>query len=139
MSVLGASNYTYAEATSSQDLTNWIEAHTNALIYFKGVPKITVPDNTKTAVQRPCLYEPELKREYRDWAEYYGTCVIPARVRKPRDKAKVEAAVRVAQMWILGRLRKKTFFSPEELNSAIRKLLEELNSCSWDKEMEILG
>jgi len=128
VSVLGASGLVYAEATSSQKLSCWIEAHTNALIYFNGVPEIVVPDQTKTAVKKACFWEPELNRTYRDWAEYYDTCIIPARPRKPKDKAKVESAVKLAETWILARLRNRTFFSLAHLNSAIRELLEEINN-----------
>jgi transposase len=127
VAALGASSMTYAEATPSQDLACWIECHTNAVEYFQGVTEITVPDNTKTAVIKPCWYEPELNRTYRDWAQHYGTAVIPARPRRPKDKAKVEAAVNVAQMWILARLRNRTFFSLNELNHMIRRLVDELN------------
>lgn len=128
VATLGASGLIYAEATASQNLLCWIEAHTNALQYFNGVPEITVPDQTRTAVKKPCFWEPQLNRTYRDWAQYYGTCVIPARPRKAKDKAKVESAVKIAQTWILARLRNRTFFGLQELNRAIRELLEELNS-----------
>jgi transposase len=127
VAVLGASSYTYAEATRSQKSADFIASHTRALEYFGGVPELVVPDQLKSGVVRACRYEPGLQRTYGEWAEHYGTVVLPARPRKPRDKAKVEAAVQVAQRWILGRLRHETFFSLGELNRRIRELLPELN------------
>ena len=128
VAVLGASGLLYAEATRSQSINCWIEAHKNALEYFAGVPAITVPDNTKAAVIKPCLYEPQLNRAYRDWGEHYGTCIIPARPGRAKDKAKVENAVRLAQMWILARIRHRVFFTLHELNAAIRKIVDQLNN-----------
>jgi len=87
VAVLGASNYTYAEATEHRDLPSWIGSHTRALEFFGGVPTLVVPDNWKTAVKSPCFYEPDLNPTYREWAEHYQTVILPARVRKPRDKA----------------------------------------------------
>ena len=127
VAVWGASNYTYAEATRSQQLAEWIGAHVRAFTYFGGAPQILVPDNPKTGVTRADRYEPELNRSYQELAEHYGTVVIPARPYKPRDKAKVEAGVLVAERWILARLRHRTFFSVEELNAAIAELLADLN------------
>jgi transposase len=127
VAVLGASSYTYAEATRSQKSADWIASHTRAVEYFGGVAELVVPDQLKSGVTRPCRYEPGLQRTYGEWAEHYGTVVLPARPRKPRDKAKVEAAVQVAQRWILARLRNETFFSLGELNRRIRELLAELN------------
>jgi transposase len=133
VAVLGASNYTYAEATDRRDLSSWIGSHIRALEFFGGVPMVVVPDNWKTGVQDACYYEPDLNPTYREWAEHYGTAVIPARVRKPRDKAKVENAVLVAERWILAALRKRTFFSVTELNQAIRELLRQLNQRKFRK------
>jgi len=127
VAVLGASSYTYAEATRSQKSADWIASHTRALEYFQGVPELVVPDQLKSGVTRACRYEPGLQRTYAEWAEHYGTVVLPARPRKPRDKAKVEVAVQVAQRWILARLRDETFFSLAALNVRIRELLEALN------------
>ncbi len=128
VAVLGASNYTYAEAHRSQDLANWIGAHERALAFLGGVPEVLVPDNLKAGVKSPNLYEPDLNPTYQDFARHYGLAVIPARVRKPRDKAKVEVGVQVVERWVLARLRDQTFFSLAELNQAIREGLEELNS-----------
>ncbi len=133
VAVLGASNYTYAEATASEGLEDWIGAHVNAFEYFGGTAALVIPDNTRCAVIKPCRYEPELNPTYRDMAAHYSTCIIPARVARPRDKAKVEAGVLVAERWILAVLRKRTFFSLAELNAAIRELLEVLNSRPFKK------
>ena len=127
VATLGASNYTYAEAQRSQDLPNWIGAHVRAFSFLGGVPEIVVPDNLKAGVKHPCRYEPEINPTYQDLAQHYGTAVIPTRVRKPKDKAKVEVAVQVVERWILARLRNRTFFSLAELNQDIWELLEELN------------
>jgi transposase len=133
IAVLGASNYTYAEATLAQDLPSWITAHVHALEYFGGVPQIIVPDNLKAGVTKPCRYEPDINPTYQDFAEHYGTTVIPARPFKPRDKAKVETAVLLAERWILAPLRNHTFFSLSELNQSVHTKLEELNNRSFKK------
>jgi transposase len=127
VATLGASNYTYTEAQWTQELSNWIGGHVRAFAFFGGIPEIVVPDNTKTGVKHPSRYEPDLNPTYQDMAEHYGVVVIPARVRKPKDKAKVEVGVQVVERWILARLRNRTFFSLAELNQAIWELLEELN------------
>src|SRR5947209_2699980 len=128
VAVLGASNYTYAEATWSQGLADWMASTVRALAFFGGVPRLLVPDNLKAAVTKACRYEPIINRAYADLAAHYGCAVLPARPYKPRDKAKVEAGVQLVQRWILARLRHQTFFSLLELNRAIRTLLEDLNS-----------
>lgn len=128
VAVLGASNYTYAEATATQRLADWIGANVNALEYIGGVPNALVPDQLKSAVTEPCQYEPSIQRTMAAMARHYDTAVVPARPGKSRDKAKVEAGVLVAQRWILARLRNETHFSLESLNARIRELLEELNS-----------
>ena len=128
LAVWGASNYTYAEATRSQTLPEWIGSHRRALEYFRCVPRVLVPDNLKSGVSKACKYEPELNPTYADMAEHYGCAVVPARPRKPRDKAKVEAGVLIAKRWILAVLRKRTFYSLAELNAAIRECLEHLNT-----------
>ncbi|MGE5506863.1 MAG: IS21 family transposase, partial [Chitinophagales bacterium] len=133
VSVLGASNYTYAEAHWNQDLASWIGGHCRSFAYFGGVAEYVVPDNPKTAVKRSCWYEPELNRTYQEMAAHYGTAIIPARPRKPRDKAKVEVAVQIAERWIIARLRHQTFHSLDELNRAIQPLLEELNGRPFKK------
>ena len=128
VATLGASSYTYAEATWTQGLADWTGSHARAFAYFGGVPQQIVPDNLKSGVVKACLYEPDINRTYADLARHYDTAVIPARPRKPKDKAKVETAVQVAQRWIVARLRNKTFTSLQELNTAIGELLEKLNT-----------
>lgn len=128
VAVLGASHYCYAEATWSQALPDWIGSHTRALRYFGGVPELLVPDNLASGVSRAHRYEPLLNPTYRDMASHYGTAILPARVRKPRDKAKVETAVQLIERWILARLRHCQFFSLAELNTEIARLLEDLNT-----------
>jgi transposase len=135
VAVLGASSYTYAEATPSQRGEDWIESHVRAFEYFGGVPTAVVPDQLKTGVTRSCRYEPEVQRTYEEMAAHYGTVVLPARPASPKDKAKVEVAVQVVERWILARLRDRTFFSLSELNAAIRELLGELN----DRKMRVYG
>ena len=135
VAVLGASSFTYAEATESQQLPCWVGAHTRMVEYFGGSTEIWVPDQLKSGVTKPCRYEPGVNRTYQELAEHYAAVVIPARPGKAKDKAKVESAVLVAQRWILARLRDQTFFSIAELNQAIWKLLEELN----DRPMQRLG
>ena len=135
VAVLGASSYTYTEAHWHQDLPNWTGAHVRAFNYFGGVPEVVVPDNLKAGVSHPSRYDPEINPTYQEMAEYYGVAVVPARVRKPRDKSKVEVGVQNVERWILARLRNQKFFSLFELNKAIRGLLEELNS----RQMEHLG
>ena len=133
IAVLGASNYTYAEATWSQSLPDWVSSHVRAFQYFGGVAELVVPDNLKSGVTKACLYEPDLNPTYQDMANHYGCAVIPTRVRKPRDKAKVEVGVQVVERWILARLRNVTFFSLAELNAAIQELLIKLNDRPFKK------
>ena len=128
IAALGASSYTYAEATWTQQLPDWLGSHVRSLEFFGGVPGAIVPDNLKSGVAKAHRYEPELNPAYQDFAEHYGVAILPARVRKPRDKAKVEVAVQVVERWILARLRDRTFFSLAELNAAIRELLQGLNA-----------
>lgn len=126
--VWGASNYTYAEAALSQTLPNWIGSHVRAFRYFGCVPRVLVPDNLKSGVHDPCFYEPELNPTYAEMAEHYGCAVLPARPHRPRDKAKVETGVLIAQRWILAVLRQRTFYTLADLNTAIRECLERLNT-----------
>jgi len=135
VAVLGASNYTYAEARFSEGLPDWIGAHVNALAFLGGVPKAIVCDNLKAGVTTASRYEPGVNRTYQDLATHYGTTIMPTRPRKPRDKAKVEGAVLIVERWILARLRDRRFFSLAELNVAIRALVDELN----DRLMRKLG
>jgi transposase len=135
VAVLGASNYTYAEAHEAQSLPNWIGAHVRALAFLGGVPEVLVPDNLKAGVKSPHRYEPDINPTYQEFARHYGLAVVPARARKPKDKAKVEVGVQVVERWILARLRDRTFFSLAELNQAIGGLLLELN----ERPMKHLG
>ncbi|HEX7324717.1 MAG TPA: IS21 family transposase, partial [Rhodanobacteraceae bacterium] len=128
VAVLGASNYTYVEATWTQGLEDWLGSHVRALAFFDGVPAAIVPDNLKSGVTKPSRYEPDLNPSYQDFAEHYRVAVLPARVRKPRDKAKVEGGVLIVERALLARLRDLTFFSLAELNQALRALLAELNA-----------
>jgi transposase len=128
VAVLGASNYTYAEATTTQQVPDWIASHQRALAFFGGVPAALVCDQLKSGVVIPCRYEPGLQRTYDDLAQHYGTVILPARPGKPKDKAKVEAGVLVATRWILARLRHETFFSLAALNARIAELLADLNA-----------
>ena len=133
VAVLGASNYTYAEAFENHQLPAWIEAHVHAWEFFGGVTTITVPDNEKTGVTHACRYEPDLNRTYQEVAEHYGTVVIPARAGEPRDKSKVENAVLNAERRILAVLRDRRFFGLGELNAAVRQALRELNERPFQK------
>ncbi len=133
VAVMGASSYTFAEATMSQALPDWLGSHVRAFKFFGGVPAIVVPDNLRSAVSKPCRYEPKLNPSYAELADHYTVAVIPARVRKPRDKAKVEAGVQLVQRWILAVLRNRTFFSLDELNQAIAGLLTRLNAKPFRK------
>lgn len=133
VAVLGASNYTYVEASWSQNLADWVMAHVRALQFFGGCPAIIVPDNLKSGVRSPCRYEPTLNPTYAEMAAYYGIAVIPARVRRPRDKAKVEVGVQIVERWLLARCRHWTFFSLAELNQTLRQWLTELNRRPFKK------
>lgn len=127
VAALGASSFTYAEVCAGQDVRSWIEAHCHAYEFIAGVPTITVPDNLKAGVITPDFYEPDLNPAYREMAAHYDTTIIPARVRRPRDKAKAENAVLQVERWVLAPLRKQTFFSVAEANRAVRERLEWLN------------
>ena len=129
----GASNYTYAEASLTQNKRDWIMSHVRAFEYFGCVPKMVILDNLKSGVTKACRYEPELNASYLDLSRHYGFCAIAARPYHPKDKAKVEAGVLVAQRWILASLRSRRFYGLEELNAAIRELLEKLNNRTMQK------
>jgi transposase len=133
VAVLGASSYTFAEASLKEDLPSWLQCHVHALEFVEGSPAVLVPDNPRTGVTRACRYEPELNPAYLEFAQHYGLAVIPARPRKPRDKAKAEVGVLLVERWILAALRKRTFFSVSELNEAIRELLIRLNHRPFRK------
>jgi transposase len=133
VAVLGASNYTYADASAKQDLESWINSHVRAFEFFGGCPAVLIPDNLKSGVIHPCRYEPDLNPTYQEMAEHYGVAVMPARPRKPRDKAKVESGVLVVERWILAALRHRRFFSIAELNETIAELLQKLNRHPFRK------
>jgi len=135
IAVLGASSYTYVEATRTQQSADFIGAHVRCLEFLGGVPRDIVPDQLKSGVTGACRYEPAIQRTYEEFAQHYETTILPARPAHPKDKAKVERAVQVAQRWILARLRHRTFFSLVELNEAIRELCDELN----DRRMKTYG
>ena len=126
--VLGASSYTYAEATWTQRLPDWIGSHVRAFEFYGGVPEVVVPDNLKSAVSKACRYDPELNPSYAQLAAYYQTAVIPARPYKPQDKSKAEVGVLIVERWIMMRLRKLQLFSLAEANKAIRVMLDDLNN-----------
>ncbi len=133
VAVLGASNYTYVEATETQQVPDFLASHVRAYAYFEGVTEITVPDQLKSAVVKACRYEPGIQRTYAEMARHYGTAIVPARPYKPRDKAKVEVAVQIAQRWIVARLRNENFFSLAALNARIAELREDLNARPMKK------
>jgi len=132
--VLSSSRYAYVEAFSGQDQESWLTAHVNMFRYFGGVPRILVPDNLKTGVTRADRYDPVINRVYRELAEHYGTAVIPARVRKPRDKPNAEGTVGIVTTWILAALRDRVFFSIRELNEGIAEKLERFNAKPFQKK-----
>lgn len=131
--VLGASNYTYAEATWTQGLPDWIGSHQRTFSFLGGVPEIVVPDNLRAGVSKAHRYEPDINPTYQEFAAHYGVAVIPARVRRPKDKSKAEGGVLLVERWILAVLRNREFFSLAELNQAIRGLLEQLNTRPFKK------
>jgi transposase len=135
VAALGASQLIYAEATATQQLQDWIGAQVRAFGFYGGVSELLVPDQTRTAVRSPCRYDPELNPSYGEFARHYSTCVMPARPRRPRDKAKAESAVLIAQRWIIARLRNRTFYSLEEVNHAVAECVEKIN----DRPLRHLG
>ena len=128
VATLGASGYTYAEATENQKLESFIESHVKTFEFLEGVPEVLVPDNLKSAVTKAHRYDPQINASYQDMATYYQTVVIPARPYSPKDKSHVELAVKLVQRWILARLRNEIFFSVEEINQRIWKLLDDYNN-----------
>ena len=134
VAVMGASNYTYAEATLSQGLEDWIMSHVRCFEFLGGVPELIIPDNLKSGVTKACRYEPDLNPTYQQLAEHYDTTVIPARPYKPKDKAKAEVGVQIVERWIMARLRHETFFSLKQLNQRISELLKEMNNRQMKKQ-----
>jgi transposase len=133
VAILGASNYTFAIASWTQRKADWIDAHVKAFEFFGGVPEIIVPDQLRSAVSKPCRYEPGINVSYQHMASHYKTAIIPARPLKPKDKAKAENAVLIVQRWILARLRHQTFFTLADLNYTIKILLADLNQRPFKK------
>ena len=128
VAVMGGSSLSFAHASWTETLPDWIDAHVQAFAYFGGAPRLIVPDNPKVAVIKACFYDPQVNRTYAEMAAHYDTAVLPARPRRPRDKAKVEAAVRIVERWLLGTLRHRRFYSLAEVNAAIAELLVWLNN-----------
>ena len=133
VAALGASNYTYADATWTQQLPDWIASHVRMLEYFGAVPALIIPDNLKSGVTQASYYEPEINATYADWATHYGTVILPTRVATPRDKAKVETAVQIVERELLAPMRHHMFTALAELNHAIRERLERLNTRPFQK------
>ena len=133
VAVMGASNYTYADATWTQSLADWTGSHVRAFTFLGCLPKCVVPDNLRSAISKTCRYEPEINPTYAELADHYGIAVVPARVRKPKDKAKAEVGVQIVQRFILAGLRKRTFFTLAEANAAIRERLSLLNNRPFKK------
>ena len=127
VAVLGASSFTFAKATWTQALPDWIDAHVRAFEAIGGVPELVVPDNAKTAIVKASFYDPQVNRSYAEMAAHYRTAILPARPRKPRDKAKVEQAVLIVERWLLGRLRRRTFTSLADVDAALGELMAQLN------------
>lgn len=127
VAVMGASSLSFACATWTETLADWVDAHVQAFAAFGGAPRLLVPDNAKVAVIKACLYDPQVNRSYAEMARHYGTTCLPTRPRKPRDKAKVEACVGIVERWLFGRLRNQIFYSLAELNAAIAALIARLN------------
>ncbi len=127
VAVLGASNYTFCEATWTQSLSDWLSSHARAFEFIGGVPNLVVPDNLKSGVSKACRYDPDVNPSYQQLAAHYGTAIMPARPYKPKDKSKAEVGVQIIERWILARLRHQTFFSLAELNQCIRTLLVDVN------------
>lgn len=128
VAALGASNLTYAEATWTQTLPDWVASHRRCFEYLGGVPATVVPDNLKAGVTKACFHDPRINRTYAEMAAHYDTALVPARPAKPRDKSKVEVAVQIVQRWVLARLRHRRFTSLADLNEAIREELDTLNA-----------
>ena len=134
VSTIGTSGYPYVEAFPSQSLESWIIAHINAFRYYGGVPHLLVPDNLKTGVKKACNYDPELNKTYLELSEHYGCAIVPARIRKPKDKALVEGAVGDVSTWVVAALRNDKFFSFHQLNLAIREKLRSFSQKPYQKK-----
>lgn len=133
VTALGASNFIYADLFWDQSVASWCNGHAGAFEYYGGCPKFCVPDNPKPVVTKPCPYEPDVNPNFAQMAAHYDIVVIPARVRRPKDKAAVEAAVGLTTRWVLAVLRKRTFFSLAEARAAVRELVNKLNDRPFKK------
>lgn len=133
VAVLGASNYTYACATATQKIADWVESMVRALEFVGGVPRLIVPDQTRSLIAKPDRYDPEPNRTAEEFAAHYGVAILPARPAHPRDKPKVEGAVLLVERWVLARLRNRQFFTLGALNGAIAELLVDLNGRPFKK------
>lgn len=125
---MGASNYTYVEACEGQDMMSWLNAHSRCLTFLGGVPKLPIPDNLRSAVKKADRYEPIINDSYQALAEHYGTVIIPARPRKPKDKPKAENGVLIVERWLLARIRNETFHTLRALNARLQELLTDMNN-----------
>lgn len=134
VAALSSSKYSYVEGFLTQDQESWITAHVNAFKFFGGVPQILVPDNLKTGVEKPDYYSPVINKVYHEMAEHYGVAIVPARVRKPKDKAVVEGTTGIISTWIIAALRNQTYFTLTELNQAFAEKLQEFNSRPFQKK-----
>lgn len=132
--VLGASNYTFAYASASQKLPDWIDAHVRAFEFFGGCSRLLVPDNLLSGISDSCQFEPLANPTYADLAQHYRTAILPARPKRPKDKAKAESGVLLAQRWIIARLAKQRFYNLATLNNAIKELLTSLNHRQFQKK-----
>jgi len=132
--VLSYSQYAFVEAFLSQNLESWITAHMNMFRFFGGATKKLVPDNLKTGVEKISWYDPVINKTYHEMSEHYDTAVIPARVRRPKDKPSAEGTVNIASTWIIAALRKRKYFTLEELNQDIHEKLDELNTTPFQKK-----
>lgn len=128
VAVMGASNYTYVEACEGQDMMSWLNANSRCLMFLGGVPQLLIPDNLRSAVKKADRYEPVLNESYQALAEHYGTVILPARPRKPKDKPKAENGVLIVERWLLARIRNETFHTLRGLNNRLRELLADLNN-----------
>jgi transposase len=133
VAALGYSHAIYFDARMSQAVPNWLASMSASMQYFGGVPAAVVPDNLKSAVISPSRYEPVIQADFAEWASHYGTAILPARVRSPDDKAKVENAVRIVEQQVLASLRTRTFFSLAELNEALAAARDQLNVRPFQK------
>ncbi|WP_435276639.1 IS21 family transposase [Psychrobium sp. nBUS_13] len=134
VAVMGASNYTFAEATWSQGLEDWVMSHARCFEFLGGMPELLIPDNLRSGVTKACRYEPDLNPTYQQMAAHYNTVIVPARPYRPKDKAKAEVAVQIVERWIMAKLRHEPFFSLRQLNERICELLTDLNQRPMRKQ-----